>query len=144
MEICTTYTVTGKTEGQITFKFNLSGDLIFFKYAGDPLNEAQRKWLYPRIPVNENMMKTWHGIKNFTVVKGMPDLSFDTFWNLYAKKQKLTRAKQLWNKLTETEQFNAIASIKPYNNWLARQRGTAKMLPDTYLYQKRWLDDFNS
>lgn len=140
----TTYTVTGKKEGQIIFKFNLNGDLIYFKFVGEPLTDAQREWLYPRIPISEQKMNIWKAIKNFTVTKGEPKITFEAFWKTYAKKQKLTRSQQLWKKLSDTDKFNAIAKIKDYNNWLARQNGTPKMLPDTYLYQKRWLDDFNS
>ena len=144
MALVTTYTVTGKTSGQITFKFDLNGDLMLFKYEGDALTEKQRNWMYPRIPINEKQMDIWKAIKTFTVIKGEPVITFDAFWKTYGKKQKLTRAKQLWSKLTDTEKFNAIAKIKSYNNWLARQNGTPKMLPDTYIYQKRWLDDFNN
>jgi hypothetical protein len=83
-------------------------------------------------------------ISNFTVTKGMPDVSFEAFYNLFGNKVKRTRSESLWNKLTQTEKLNAIASVKPYKNWLGRQRGIAQQQPDTYISQKRWLDDFRS
>lgn len=140
MALETTYIVTGKRTGQITFKFDLNGDLILFKFDGDPLSEKQRKWLYPRIPTSENGMGMWTCIKEFTVTKGEPDLSFDNFWNTYDEKQKKIPTQKLWNKLSTDDKFNAIAYIKRYNNHL-RLKGTAKALPDTYLRQKRWLDE---
>lgn len=136
----TTYIVTGKKTGQITFKFDVNGDLVLFKYEGNPLTEKQRKWLYPRIPIQEKSMSMWSAIPEFTVTKGEPDLSFDNFWNAYNNKAKKIKAEQLWNRLSNDDKFNAIAFIKRYDNWL-RQKGTAKALPDTYISQKRWLDE---
>lgn len=140
MPLETTYIVTGKKTGQITFKFDLNGDLILFKYVGEPLSDNQRKWLYPRIPINENMMKSWYAIKNFTVAKGDPDLSFENFWNTYDEKSKKIVTQKLWTKMSDGDKFNAIAFVKRFNNHL-RLKGTAKPLPDTYLRQKRWLDE---
>ena len=87
-------------------------------------------------------MKMWQCIKEFTVVKGLPDISFDNFWTTYDLKTKKTKAEELFNKLNDDDKFNAIAGIKKYNNWLRKQNGIAKQLPDTYLRQKRWLDEF--
>lgn len=142
MALETTYTVTGKKTGRITFVFDENGDLILFKYEGEPLNEKQRKWLYPRIAIHESMMKMWKAINEFTVIEGEPDLSFENFWNTYNNKSKKTRAEKLYSKLSNADKFNAITGIKRYDNWLRKQRGIAKALPDTYLSQKRWLDEF--
>lgn len=136
----TTYIVTAKTTGTITFKFDAKGNLVFFKYEGEPFNELQKKWFYPRMPLHESQMKTWQTIKEFTVVKGEPDLSFDNFWNTYNNKAKKEPTKALYNKLSNDDKFNAIIFIKRFDNWL-RLKGTAKPLPDTYLRQKRWLDE---
>lgn len=140
MSLETTYTVTGKRSGQITFKFDLNGDLILFKYEGEPLSDKQRKWLYPRIPIHESKMNMWTCIKEFTVTKGEPDLSFDNFWNTYNEKQKRQVAEKLWAKLSNEDKYNAIAYIKRYDS-LLKQKQTAKALPDTYLRQRRWLDE---
>lgn len=53
MSLETTYTITGTRNGTITFKFDLQGDLVLFKYEGEPLSDKQRKWLYPRIAVQD-------------------------------------------------------------------------------------------
>lgn len=141
MSLFTTYIVVSKRVGRIEFRFNAQGDLVFFSFDGEPFTEKQRKWFYPRIPITENQIKTWTAIKEFTVSKGEPDISFANFWNTYKVKQKRTRSEQLYNKLSDTDKFNAIAYIKKYDNWLHQQRGIAKALPDTYLNQKRWLDE---
>lgn len=140
MALETTYTVTGKTAGVIVFKFDLNGDLILFKYEGDPLSDNQRAWMYPRIPIHIDKIKNWEAVKNLTVTKGEPDLSFENFWNTYAEKSKKIVTQKLWEKLSKDDKFNAISFIKRFNNHL-RLKGTAKPLPDTYLRQKRWLDE---
>ena len=140
MSLETTYTVTGKRTGTITFKFDLNGNLTLFKYEGEPLSVKQQKWLYPRLAVHESQMKNWQAIKEFTVTKGLPDTTFDNFWNMYGEKVKKAVAEPLWNKLSHDDKFNAILFIKRYNTWL-KIKGTAKALPDTYLRQKRWLDE---
>ena len=140
MPLETIYIVTGKKTGQITFKFNLNGDLILFKYDGEPLSPEQKAWMYPRIPISEKEMRKWYAIKNFTITKGEPDLSFENFWKTYDEKQKKIPTQKLWDKLSNDDKFNAIAYIKRYNNTL-RLKGTAKALPDTYIRQKRWLDE---
>lgn len=146
MSLETTYIITGKTTGQFTFKYDLNGYLILFKYEGEPLTEKQHKWLFPnapaplRLPIKIADIKNWTSIKEFTVTKGEPDLSFDNFWNTYSNKSKKTVAEALYKKLSNDDKFNAIVFIKRFDNWL-RLKGTAKPLPDTYLRQKRWLDE---
>lgn len=138
----TTYIVTAKKHGKMTFRFDVNGDLIYFKYEGELFNDLQRAWFYPRLPINEKQMKMWEAIKEFNVSKGEVDLSFDRFWNTYALKSKKLVCEVLWKKLKDEDKFNAIAGIKRYDNWLRQQGGIAKQLPDTYLRQKRWLDEF--
>lgn len=140
MSLETTYTITGKRTGTITFKFDLLGNLVFFRYEGEPLSPKQQKWLYPRLAVHERQMKDWQAISEFTVVKGLPDVSFDNFWNMYDNKAKKEVSRTLFEKLSDDDKFNAIIFIKRYNSWL-KWKGTAKALPDTYLRQKRWLDE---
>ncbi|MBK5213393.1 MAG: hypothetical protein JJE55_07010 [Flavobacteriaceae bacterium] len=142
----TTYTVIGSTfTGTMIFKYDLDGFLTHFELVDAQLDEKQRNWLYTqKFPYTVERLKHFYAISNFTVTKGMPDLSFEAFYNLFGNKVKRTRSESLWNKLTDTEKTNAIASVKPYKYWLGRQRGIAQQQPDTYISQKRWLDDFRS
>lgn len=144
-ELVTTYTVTGSNfAGVMTFKFHLGGYLVAFSLEEAELDQDQRKWLYPRMPLAENGMKTFYDLKTFKVEKGEPDLSFENFWNAYGKKQKRTVAEKLWKKLTKKDKLAAFKSINRYNNWLNNNAGIAKQLPDTFIRQRRWLDDFNN
>lgn len=142
----TTYTVIGTTfKGTMIFKYDLNGYLIHFQLVDAQLDQAQRSWLYTKaFPYSEERMKLFIPIKNFTVTKGEPDISFEAFYHLFGNKVKKNRSEDLWNKLNQTDKLNCLASIKPYKLWLSRQRGIAQQQPDTYISQKRWLDDFSS
>lgn len=145
-ELETTYTVIGTSfTGTMIFKYDLNGYLTHFQLVDAQLDDKQRQWLYTqKFPYTEARLKHFYTINNFTVTKGMPDVSFEAFYNLFGNKVKRARAETLFNKLTQTEKLNCIASVKPYKNWLSRQRGIAQQQPDTYISQKRWLDDFRS
>ena len=139
-----TYTITGtKFEGTITFTYDLSGWIINFSVDEAELSDEQRKWLFTRFPFVEHQIKTFETTPNFQIEKGEPDLSFEAFWNVYGIKQKRIVTEKLWNKLSKSDRMAAIQAVRKYNNWLARQNGIAKQLPDTFIRQKRWLDDFN-
>lgn len=143
-EPLTTYTVQGSNTSIVwQFKYRLNGLLYEFKLLEGELDQKQIQWLFVKgfFPYKEKQIKGWiKSIKNFKIEIGEPDLSFDTFWNLYAEKQKKLKAIDLWKKLSKADKINAIKYIRRYNNIL-RTKNQAKALPDTYLRQKRWLDE---
>lgn len=146
-EIVTTYTVKGRKTSIIwEFKYDLNGLLSNFKIVEGELDDQQKKWLfyYTRFPYTENKIKSWDKVyKNFEVVIGEPDLSFDTFWNLYNYKVGKLQAKKAWDKLSKSDQLKAIKQIKAYDGMLYRKK-IQKANPATYLNQRRFDDEFNS
>lgn len=144
MEPLTTYTVQGKNSPIVwQFKYRLNGLLYSFELLEGELDQKQINWLFVKgfFPYKEAQIKGWiTSIKNFKITVGEPDLSFDTFWNLYDEKQKKLKAKELWKKLSKADQIKAVTYIRRYNN-LLKYKNQAKALPDTYLRQKRWLDE---
>ncbi|MEQ3500628.1 hypothetical protein ABMY20_12795 [Tenacibaculum sp. SSH1-16] len=146
-EMVTTYTVKGRKTSIIwEFKYDLNGLLSNFKIVEGELDDQQKKWLfyYTRFPYTENKIKSWDKVyKNFEVVIGEPDLSFDTFWNLYNYKVGKLQAKKAWDKLSKSDQLKAIKQIKAYDGMLYRKK-IQKANPATYLNQRRFDDEFNS
>lgn len=143
----TTYTVTGKNTPIVwEFKYHLNGLLAEFRLLEGELDAKQINWLFVqgKFPYQEKQIKGWTAIKNFEIKVGKPDLSFETFWAVYSVKQKRTVAEKLWEKLGQKDKMEAFKAIPRYNNWLNRRSGIQKQLPDTFLRQKRWLDNFNS
>ncbi len=146
-ELLTTYTVKGKTSPIVwEFKYDLNGVLREFKLLEGELTEMQRKWLFfhTRFPYTENVIKSWDTvIKNFEVIVGEPDLSFDNFWKAYNYKVGKIPAEKAWNKLSKSNRLNAFKAIKPYNAYL-RRKGIEKAYAQKYLNQQKFNDEFNS
>lgn len=140
MALETTYTCTSNKGGQLFFKYDLNGFLIEFKYSGRELTKTAADYIHGRIPLNETLIDWYTKHKHFEVVKGEPDLSFDNFWITYGDKQKKKRSQDLWKKLSNDDKFNAIAYIKRLKSSY-RLKNFSMPLPDTYLYNKRWLDE---
>lgn len=149
MEQYTTYTVKAKQRPDVwVFKYHLNGVLKSFEVLEGILGSKQTDWLFRtgHFPYLEREIKKWpKDLRDyFEVTTGLPDTSFKAFWEAYAKKVKITRSKQLWKKLNQAQRLRALEGIRRYDNYLRLQNGIAKMNPDTYLYQKRWNDEFTT
>lgn len=146
MSTLTIYTVTGKeTQVLWLFKYDLNGLLREFKLEEGQLDSKQVAWLFhkDRFPYHESIIKGWKAIKNFEITIGIPDLSFDTFFDLYGHRIKKQQATKSWERLSQKDKMDAIKYIKIYDNYLARKR-VAKTNPATYLNQRYWEDDHGS
>ncbi|CAA0152234.1 hypothetical protein [Tenacibaculum maritimum] len=146
-ELRTVYTVKGKKSSIIwEFEYDLNGVLRAFKLVEGELTEVQRKWLFfhTRFPYTENAIKSWDkSYKNFELIVGQPDLSFDAFWALYNRKVGKLEAERAWKRLNKSDQLKAIKQIKAYDGMLRRKR-IEKVHPATYLNKRRFDDEFNS
>ena len=69
-------------------------------------------------------------------------LTFEDFWNVYPRKQDKKRSEQLFDKLSDTDKFNAVqgAGYQVQNNpqW---KNPTMVPLPTTFISQQRWNDE---
>lgn len=145
-ETLTTYTVKSRRKPVVLeFKYNLDGLMTSFKILDEPLNEQMQVWLFhpKRFPYNENMMKSFKAIKNLEVIVGVPDLSFDAFYNLYSNKVGRLEAERAWNRMSKSDQIKAIKQIAAYDGYLKRKH-IAKANPATYLNKRRYDDHFGS
>lgn len=145
-EPLTIYTVKGRNFPNVwEFKYDLQGYLMEWKILSGTLTEAQTQWLFHpiRFPYKEQTIQKWKTIKNIDVIVGKPNLSFDTFYNLYKHKVGKLEAQRAWNKLNKSDQLKAIKQIKAYEGFLHRKR-IEKVHPATYLNKRRFDDEFNS
>ncbi|WP_394749501.1 hypothetical protein [Spongiimicrobium salis] len=145
----TTYTVGAKQRPDIwVFKYHLNGVLKSFEVLEGVLGDKQVEWLFRRgnFPYRQSQIEKWPtDLKDyFKVDVGLPDISFDAFWESYGQKTKKTRSSTLWKKLSDADRIKALEGIRRYNNYLRLHNGIAKMNPDTYLYQRRWEDEFTN
>lgn len=70
-----------------------------------------------------------------TALGAPPD--FEAFWETYNNKVDKKRARDKWERLSETEQARAFAYIGRYHAQV-RERGVAMMYAKTYLQNKVW------
>lgn len=145
----TTYTVKSKKDKYVwEFKYDMDGSLVSFKILEGKLSGKQIDWLFStgNFAANENVMKNVWMLKlkaNFEISVGEPDLSFETFYNVYGNKIKKTKAEAAWKKLRKADKILALQKIKSYKGYLKRKQ-VAQMNPEAYINQKRWEDDFDS
>lgn len=139
----TIYTITSEHRNTLTFEFDINGNLITYKYEGDPMTEKFFEWIWKsgRFPTRETGMVRYFKDTRLDVQKGEPDLSFTAFWEAYKMKRKKIDAEYLWNKLSRDQKIAAIVGIRRYEHWLKLHSSYAKQLPDTYLRKRTWEDD---
>ena len=132
------YILTSKQfKGEMVFIFNSRNRLVFFDLRAE-LSEEQHDFFMTWLP------KTISGLDKFrtptsTIKQVEPDLSFESFWSEYNYKEGTKkRAEGLWNRLSRINRILAIEFIRVYDGKLA-QAGTAKLYPETYLFNQRWL-----
>lgn len=144
----TTYTVKGRNFPNVwMFKYDLNGFLKEWILEEAELTEKQKQWLFNpvRFPYLESDIKThFMAIKNFDVIVGEPDISFDAFYSLYNKKVSKHTAEKAWDRLSKADKLTALKKIKEYDGYLNRKRTIDKAYPATYLNKRMFEDDFNT
>lgn len=140
----TTYFMRGKNSPtEHVFKYDLNGDLISFENTGEPLNEAQKKWLFVsgNFPYDEAKIQAIAQspllAKHFDIEKIPAQITFDDFWNAYGKIGTKALAKKRFEKLKDNEVIKAFIGIKKEQQ-KKKLDGTAMPYAETYLNQKRW------
>lgn len=140
----TTYFMRGRNSPtEHIFKYDLNGDLISFENTGEPLNGAQKKWLFTsgNFPYDEekmiNMQNNITLKKYFDIEKVPAKITFDDFWNAYGKIGTKSQAKKKFEKLKDSEVIKAFLGIKKEQK-KKKLDGTAMPYAETYLNQKRW------
>ncbi|GIJ93382.1 hypothetical protein CAPN001_20310 [Capnocytophaga stomatis] len=148
-EQLTTYRVTGKKSAvTYIFKYDLNGDLKVFEIVGEPLNEAQKYWLFGagyRFPIDELKIKHWQTNspfkEHFKIEKIAADLSFDRLWEQYNYKMGKKDALKVFNKLKEADVIKVFLSLKNYEAHLKRT-GQAKAYLATYLNKEYYNNEY--
>lgn len=137
----TTYIITGT--GEITFKFDINGNLVHFNYEGEILTNDQFKWLFDRFPIKESGIRHFESNKNLQVTKGEPNVSFDAFWNTYANKVgKRKMAENTWNRMSKADKIQVFINIPRYKNYLKYYPNQQMMYPTTYLNQEAYKNEW--
>lgn len=144
MEQLVTYTIKSKNSNNIwEFKYHLNGVLYSFKALDGVLSTKQIDWLFVKanFPYKEDQIKHWQKkLKaNFEITVGEPDLSFESFWNLYDYKVKKFEAEKAFKKLKEPDIIKCFLTVPGYNKYL-QSKGVAKAHLSSFI-NKRYFED---
>ena len=134
--------------GEIFITYNTEGLFVAFDAIETDAQHVHIKWLLARIPqiITANYM---HELLEFLkdtkchLIEVAMDVSFDTFWRLYGKMINRKRAEALYMKLSDTDKFLCITSIKKYDKYLGRINWRSKCDPDTYIRNKNYQTDWD-
>ncbi|MEQ8547611.1 MAG: hypothetical protein RIC03_06860 [Cyclobacteriaceae bacterium] len=136
-----------KFEGSVIYGFS-AGNLVLYHNESNMDSEALA-WFYDRLPLTPEQLRT---VVKFMRSKGTicqleiipPDISFEAFWNGYGKKVNKLRAAKEYKKLTDPERTLCIISLKPYDDYLRRMNGRAKLDPENYLKRRSFENPWSS
>jgi hypothetical protein len=78
-----------------------------------------------------------------TIIESGFVVSFDQFYNEYPVKRNRHRSKQLFEKLTGTEQVQAYYNLMKYKRYLQRKSWIECMHCDTFIRTKNFETDWN-
>lgn len=146
-EPLTSYTVLGKNTPTVwQFYYDLEGGLKRFDIVDGTLSKKQIDWLFSkdRFPYKESGIIGWQkSIKNLEVKVGLPDLTFEYFYNYYGYKMSPKPAEKAWKKTSEANKFLALKQVKAYKSYL-RRNNQQQAYPATYLNQELYLSEFHA
>jgi hypothetical protein len=128
-------------EGEIEFRYNDDGILCFFEVRAE-VEQIRLATILHYMPHCADDVPSFTKKGTGTMTEVPEEITFDMFWNQYAKKVNRFRSEKLWKHMNEAEQLQAVKSIKPYNRCIERTN-RFKQDPDTYLRNKSYQTNWN-
>lgn len=133
---------SSKFDGQIVYKYDAAGYLVYFSYEAE-MNEEQRTWALTKMPLTASGFTDMVGKSTTVKVQEIKqDLGFDAFWEAYDHKLNRKRCEPLWNKMNEKNRLLCLNSIRAYNKYLERT-GIRKKDPEGYLKNEMYHNDYH-
>ena len=138
------YTLISKNGNQSTFTFNEENLLIDFK-ADTGMSTDALTWLLERLPVKLHELQEMAVKLKVELIEVQLDLSFEKFWIEYDYKiGNKARAKKLWEALTDAEKSKVFTAIGKYKRYLKVKTSIEKLYPETFLFQRRFENEFRA
>jgi hypothetical protein len=132
--------------GEVHVVYGLDSKLVLIDFIHADLNENQTQVFKERCPVvftdQKELIAAFKAKGELKVVEQGLTITFDMFWNDYSLKRNRDRCEKFWSKLSEAEQVEAWAGVKPYQRHLALNTWKTKADPDTYLRNKYYRNDY--
>jgi hypothetical protein len=136
------YTLTSaKFDGKLVFGYT-DGLLTYYENAAE-IKVANYKWFLENLPLVPAQLKKIADAIPGKMEVVPEDLTFDAFWDAYAKKVNRIRCEPLWKKMSEADRIECLQSIKAYDGYLRRMNGRAKLDPENYLKKESYRNPWN-
>lgn len=105
------------------------------------MSNAAKADFKAKLAVNEDALGGCFKAGTVEIIKGDVEITFEMFWNKYAKKRNPKRCRPLWDKLSKAKKVEAFLGIDRYDKFLKKETWRVKMDPENYLRDERWLDE---
>jgi hypothetical protein len=130
--------------GEVHVVYSGENKLCAIDFLNSDLTEEQIGYFKTKCPViyTENFAQAFEAKGKLTITEQGFTISFDQFWADYKLKRNRDRCEKLWAKMSEAEQVNAWAGLKPYERHLALNTWKTKADPETYLKKRYWLNEY--
>ncbi|TDL99602.1 MAG: hypothetical protein C4K58_06840 [Flavobacteriaceae bacterium] len=131
------YIMVGKLfEGSIVLKYHLNGIFYSIKIEAELSIEQYRALRLDVLKTEESFLKTFGGVKGLSIKEVPPNLSFESFWEVYDYKVgKKVQTQNFWDKMPEGDKIKALLYI-PKLKTTKKMEGTQMPYPSTYLSQR--------
>lgn len=126
--------------GPIKVLYNDQSILTKIDMNSAKMSAGQTNTFLHKIPILESSLAGAFTDK-VTVVETEYKISFDDFWDAYAKKINRPRSEKVWEKMSLQEKINAVEGIQPYDRFL-QKNDRKKCDPENYLKNKMWENEW--
>lgn len=129
--------------GHSVLLYNEQDALVAIDCTASDATNTQRDWLFKHAPRHMGYLKQFlASTRTGRIVQEDLAVTFDMFWDKYAKKLNRKRSLALWGKLPKTKQVFAYHGIDKYNYYLSCNQWRSKADPDTYLRNEMWENEW--
>jgi hypothetical protein len=132
-----------KFDGKLIFGYS-DGFLVFYENAATFKKPESYQWILSNLPLTVPQLTAMAAAIPGKAEPLPDDLTFDAFWTAYQKKVNRIRCEPLWNKLSEGDRIECLQSLKPYDGYLKRMNGRAKLDPENYLKRESFRNPWNT
>ncbi len=130
-----------KINGGLKLEYFPNGMIRMFEFDCE-ISQELWDFIMNEFPTEESCLKGQR-FKNFVIASPLEDISFAAFWNAYNYKVgNKTRAEKLWNLLSDVQKMQVLIRIKAYNVFLMAHPAQERLYPETFLFQRRWENEF--
>jgi hypothetical protein len=131
-------------EGEVLLMYDADNHLVVLDMMAAKLDAVQIDFMKKLAPVvyDKKTFQASFRSDSLKVVESAFQITFEMFWDRYAKKINKDRCDRLWKRLTEAEKAKAWLGLNRYLYHLALNTWKTKADPETYLSKKYYENEW--